>query len=154
MKQLIPTQKIIGETFFGTLPKNPVLLETDFVRMDKSIIWKLSELFWKYYSLWEKTYNENFEASLPSGISESHKQEFIKASVERFIQCIKNLKEKNVLPPALYIYEQGPGTGVFAKGFLDEIKTQDAQIYQKIHYVLSDSSQEVLEACAVLLQDH
>lgn len=146
--------KIIGESFFAHMPKEPVLLESDFVRMDKSIIWQCNDLFWKYYTLWEKTYGENFESSLPSGISESHKPEFITACAERFLSRMKKLQQEGQLPETIYVYEQGPGSGIFAKGFLDAIQHKNAEIYKKISYLLVDTSEEILQSCVTFLREH
>jgi len=146
--------KIIAETFFTNLPKNAIALESDFVRLDRSIIWKFNELFWRNYSLWEKTYSEHFESSLPSGISESHRPEFIESSAKKFLQLVEKLEVKNKLPNKIYVYEQGPGAGLFAKGFLDNIKTLRSDIYENVIYLASDSSCEILKACFRLLHQH
>lgn len=146
--------RIIGESLFESLPNKPIPLESDFVRMDKSIIWKFNELFWKHYTLWEKTYGEHYEASLPSGISESHRPEFIRASARRFLSFVSNIRAQRRLPKTLYIYEQGPGTGIFAKGFLDFVKREHPKIYERVVYILSDTSQEILKTCSDLLSEH
>lgn len=152
--QFTVNTKIIGESFFTKLPKDPMLLESDFVRMDKSIIWKFNYLFWKHYTLWEETYGEHYEASLPSGISESHRQEFIEKSAEKFMKLLENLDKKKKLPEIIYLYEQGPGTGLFAKGFLDYIQAKNATVYRKLQYIISDISDEILASSLQNLGPH
>ncbi len=141
--------KIIAEKFITRIPRNVALLESDFIRMDRSIIWKLNEIFWKHYDLWEKMYGENYETSLPEGISESHKPEFIKASAERFIHVYQNHKQNKI-----YVFEQGPGSGIFAKGFIDYIEKHKQDLYKKLTYLLVDTSQEILTSCNILLTKH
>ncbi len=146
--------KIIGESFFARLPQNTIPLERDFVRMDKSVIWEFNKYFWQNYMLWEKTYGEHYEASLPSGISESHRAEFIENSAKKFIAFLKRLDAKNQLPEVIYCYEQGPGTGAFAKGFLDYIRRKSVHLYERVWYLISDISNEILETTLKNLEDH
>lgn len=150
----IHTKPIIGESYFTDLPKDKVYLEEKFVPLDKSIVWQLNDLFWKRYTLWEETYNEHFEKSLPTGLSESHDLRFISSCAKRFIIYLKHLDKYNGLPQTLYILEQGPGTGMFAYEFLNFIKKKTPLYYQKIQYILVDLSQEILKTCERLLIDH
>ncbi len=146
--------KIAGESFLTPPSKNAVLLEKNFVPLDRSIIWDLNNLFWKHFTLWEKTYGEYYEDTLPAGVSESHRPEFIKESVKRFLRMTKDLQIHNSIPKIIYIYEEGPGSGLFAKGFLDNLYLLDPSIYKQTIYLASDKSREILTACEKALTSH
>src|SRR5579871_4543236 len=103
---LISDKPISGESFFDEISNDSILLDKVFVPLDKSMIWHCNYLFWKYFSLWEKTYNEQYEASLPSGISESHKDEFIEKSAQKFLNLLLTLEKKQNLPEKIIILEQ------------------------------------------------
>src|SRR5437660_12175612 len=119
---------ISGESFFEPMPNKHFALDATFVPLDQSIIWHMNYLFWKHFTLWEKTYQESYEASLPSGVSESHKDVFVEKSVNKFIHLLLHLEKVNKFPEKIIILEQGPGTGLYAKKFLDYL-----QDYSKTH---------------------
>lgn len=146
--------KIAGESFFDPPPTNTIPLEEKLVPLDKSIIWEFNNVFWKHYRLWEKTYGEHYESSLPAGISESHRTEFIENSTKRFIKLVEELKKQKSLPKIIYVYEEGPGSGLFAKGFLDNLKILSPSIYKNTIYLASDMSREMLSACSLTLTKH
>lgn len=149
---------IIGESFFAPMPKEFVALEKSFEPLEKSLVWQLNELFWKHYSLWEATYGEHFEKSLPSGISESHDKAFIKKSAKKFFDRLIHLEKYRGLPEKIYVLEIGPGTGIYAKKFLDEIKRLSEEnkksFYDSCMYVLVDTSEAILKHCGRFLVDH
>jgi len=92
------SQRIINEHFFEP---TFIPIEEDFKPLDQSIIWQINAVFWKHVKLWQKTYNEQYESALPSGLSESHRAEFIRLSAERFFTFLKNLQRRNALPPKI-----------------------------------------------------
>src|SRR5258708_5728997 len=156
MKQFnnLLNKPISGESFFEPVPRHSFPLDATFVPLDKSIIWHCNYLFWKHFTLWEKTYNEHYEASLPSGVSESHKDGFILTSVQKFIRLLINLEKTNNLPKDIFILEQGPGSGIYAKKFLDYLKEHHLEFYKHTQYILQDTSQEILEAALKTLRSH
>ncbi len=134
-----------------------VPIEARFVPFQRSIIWHYNNIFWKHYLLWEKTYNEDYESSLPNNVPFSHKLSYIRDSSQRFFALLMQLAKTNNLPEKIIIIEQGPGSGVYAKGFLDKLKawsTPQLPFYQRIIYVLSDTSSAVLASCKKTLGDH
>src|SRR5579859_6634473 len=143
------TQPISGESFFEPISKESFPLDKTFVPLDRSIIWYLNYLFWKYFTLWAKTYGENYEASLPSGVSESHKDAFIQKSVMKCISLLLELEKKQKLPKQIIVLEQGPGTGIYAKKFLDFLKKYSEEykkfFYKHLLYIISDTSEEILD---------
>lgn len=154
----IITKPICGESFFGPIPKYAVPLDPLFVSLDKSLIWYLNYLFWKHFTLWGQTYGEHYEASLPSGVSEAHKDSFIEASVNKFIKLLLRLEKENNLPEEIRVLEQGPGTGVYAQKFLDILKqyseTNNKPFYKNIRYIISDTSEEILQSAKKTLRNH
>ncbi|MBI3385259.1 SAM-dependent methyltransferase, partial [Candidatus Gottesmanbacteria bacterium] len=149
--------KISGASYFDPLPKNRLLLEKKFAPLDKSLIWNLNNFFWQNTSLWEKTYGQHYEKSLPTGISSSHEPDFVKKSTEHFFNFLVNLKNRKLLPQKIIVLEQGPGTGLYAKQFLDYLKnfsTSEYSFYDNLTFILSDSSSELLAGAQKLLADH
>src|SRR5579859_4427041 len=92
------TKPISGESFFEAIPEKYFPLDKTYVSLDQSIIWKVNSLFWKHVNLWEKTYQESYESSLPAGISESHKDDFIENSANKFISLLLQLEKEQNLP--------------------------------------------------------
>lgn len=134
-----------------------VPIEGRFVPFQHSIVWQYNNLFWKYHKLWQKTYNEDYEHSLPSTIPFSHKPSFITKSAKQFFDHLKKLHETNRLPERIIVIEQGPGSGVYAKGFLERIHTWSTKqypFYERIRYVLSDTAAGVLTTCKETLKAH
>src|SRR5260221_1502626 len=151
-QNLFETKPISGESFFGKIRPDSTVLDIDFVPLHKSVIWHCNYLFWKHFHLWEETFHEPYEASLPTGISESHKDDFIQNSAQRFISLLERLEQQKNLPETIYVVEQGPGTGMYAKKFLDEI--QKTPFYTRLQYILQDTSAEILIHAALNLGMH
>lgn len=155
---ILNNRSISGESFFEDIPKRFYVLEPKFVQLGRSIIWHFNYLFWKHLSLWEKTYGEHYESSLPSGISESHREEFILKSTKKFISLLMLLEKENSLPKEIVVLEQGPGTGQYAKKFLDYLKIWSNKnkkvFYQRLIYVLQDISWDILHTTSSTLNKH
>ena len=129
-----------------------------FSSLDASLIWYLNGLFWKHFELWQATYGEHYEASLPSGVSESHREPFVRKSADTFIALLENLDKNGELPETVYVLEQGPGSGLYAKIFLDALKAYSKKnnrpFYDQTHYLLADTSQAILAASLTNLTAH
>src|SRR5438270_400282 len=135
-------RRIIGQSYFEPFPTQPLLLEKEFVRFDQSLIWRLNHFFWQHSQLWERTYGEYYEESLPGGLSLSHRPEFIEASARRFIVLLSDLKRANNLPVSLYILEKGVGSGAYALGFLNYLRAYSElhheDFYERLRYIIYD----------------
>lgn len=145
---MLDLQRISGASFFDRSSDGEFYLEDDFVPFDQSIIWKFNDFFWQNVSLWEKTFGENYESSIPGVISESHKDEFIYKSAKRFFELLVFLHNKGSLPKEIIVLEQGPGSGIYALGFLSYISQWSQDKYdflEKITYVLCDTSKDILD---------
>lgn len=147
-------QNVSGESFFSPLPEKFLHVEKDFVPFDQSVVWDLNEVFWQNTKLWEKTYGEHYEKSLPSGLSSSHYPEFIKKSVKHLLKLFVRLEKEKKLPGKVYVLEQAPGSGKYTEGFLDLIQKRNPDLYEKIIIILSDTSKEILETCEKNLKSH
>lgn len=150
-------QPISGESFFEPLPKRSLPID-QFTPLDESVIWHLNSLFWAHCNLWQQTYGEHYEASLPSGTSVAHQQSFIEASVQGLLKLLENLARREELPKVIYVLEQGPGTGKYAKGFLDYVQdySRDNQrpFYDRLQYLLFDTSKEIITTTLANLTAH
>ncbi|MBI3981244.1 SAM-dependent methyltransferase [Candidatus Microgenomates bacterium] len=145
---------ISAESFFSPLPEDFLPIEKDFVPFDQSVVWYFNELFWQNTKLWEKTYGQHYEKSLPEGLSTSHRPEFINQSVDHFLLIIDRLKRENMLPEKIFILEQGAGSGIYALGFLNSLEQKYPVLYQSLSYVISDTSLEILKICRRILKKH
>lgn len=145
---------ISGESFFSPLPEESLPIEKDFVPFDQSVVWYLNEIFWQNTKLWEKTYGQHYEKSLPEGLSTSHKPEFINQSLNHFLLITDKLSLENRLPEKIFILEQGAGSGTYAFEFLNFLQKEHPLLYQRLSYVISDTSEEILEICRRILKNH
>ena len=145
---------ISGESLFDPLPERFYALEEEFVPLDQSVLWGLNEVFWKNVNLWETTYGEHYERSLPAHVSESHKESFVDYSVQKFIYLLNTLKRESRLPDEIIVIEQGPGTGLYAKQFLDALKKNNEEFYKRIRFVFEDHSEDILQTAATTNNEH
>ena len=134
-----------------------VYLES-FTPMRSSIIWKFNQVFWQHLNIWEKASGKGYEKALPSGVSDGHNAEGIRESVLEFWQRLKDLQDKNQLPPDIYVLEIGVGTGERAKRWLDGFLALDQErgtgFYPKLKFLAGDYSEVTLHRVMESLDCH
>lgn len=149
--------RISNQPLFIDQDKKALILEEAFRPLDNSIVWQLNSIFWKYYDVWVKTYGEKYQEALPKGISQSHAEDFIAKSSSSFFENLKHIQILGQLPDEILVLEQGPGTGEYAKGFLDNMEKWSSAkypFYKRIFYLLSDESQQMLKEAEKNLRKH
>ncbi len=151
------SKPISGESYFSPIVGELIKVE-DYSPFDKSRVWYLNHLFWKHFGLWQQTYQEHYEASLPSGVSESHKSSFVHKTARKFFKLLCYLENEGRLPDVIRVLEEGPGTGLYAQKFLDYMcewsKEENKTFYDRIEYTLYDTSAEILEEAKNNLSEH
>lgn len=151
------SKPISGESYFSAASADLIKVENH-SPFDKSRVWYLNHLFWKHFGLWQRTYQEHYEASLPSGVSESHKSSFVHKTAHKFFKLLCYLENEERLPDVIRVLEEGPGTGLYAQKFLDYLREwsteQNKNFYDRIEYTLYDTSAEILEEAKTNLSEH
>lgn len=138
---------------------NPIFIQvvgdielSDFKPISESIIWDLNRFYWQNLNLWHLN-GDSFESSLPSGISEGNRVEFIEKSFDKFSFYINNLiKEKN-LPDEIKVLEYGPGKGEYTRRFLELFNEKYPELKDKLKYSVYDQSAAILNDLSESLKE-
>jgi hypothetical protein len=134
-----------------------VVLE-DWGRGSRSCIWDFNALYWAALELWEKATGRGYEQALPGGESDARNRAAAGELVEGLFAVWDRLAASNALPDQLYVVEVGVGNGGQARVFLDEFRERDRQhgrgYYRRLHYLMCDYSQHVLDLARETVAEH
>ncbi|MBV9582703.1 MAG: hypothetical protein JO057_29305 [Chloroflexi bacterium] len=115
----------------------------------KSLIWGFNGLYWKALSLWEQATGKGYESALPGGESDARNVEAARDLILELFELWDNLASRRALPEELYVLEIGVGNGNQAAVFLDEFRRLNREkgrgYYRRLHYLMGDYSQHVLD---------
>jgi hypothetical protein len=129
-----------------------------FQTMRTSLVWDFNKLYWARLNDWEHATGKGYEEALPGGVSDGHQPEAINDSVAEFWTLLDDMRQKNQLPPEIYILEIGVGTGQRMGLWLNRFREMDAErgssFYQRLHVLLGDYSQATLEKTRPAVADH
>lgn len=124
----------------------------------KSLIWGFNSLYWKALSLWEQATGKGYESALPGGASDARNVDAARELILNLFSVWDDLARRRALPEELYVLELGVGNGNQARVFLDELKRMDrergADYYRRLHYLMGDYSQHVLDLARKNVEDH
>lgn len=124
----------------------------------KSLIWGFNSLYWKALSLWEQATGKGYESALPGGASDARNVDAARELILNLFSVWDDLAKRRALPEELYVLELGVGNGNQARVFLDELKRIDrergADYYRRLHYLMGDYSQHVLDLARQNVEDH
>ncbi|MGD0957614.1 MAG: hypothetical protein ABR953_12410 [Candidatus Acidiferrales bacterium] len=130
----------------------------EFQSLRSSIVWEFNRLYWHRLKDWERATGKGYEKALPGGVSDGHQPEAISASVEEFLELLKDLEKRNQLPPELFILEIGVGTGTRAGLWLDRFRELDRArgtgYYPRLRFLLGDYSLATLERSRPAVKNH
>jgi len=130
----------------------------EFQSFRSSIVWEFNRLYWQRLKDWEQATGKGYEKALPGGVSDGHQPEAISASVEEFLELLKDLEKRNQLPPEVFILEIGVGTGTRAGLWLDRFRELDRArgtgYYPRLRFLLGDYSLATLERCRPAVKNH
>ena len=115
----------------------------------ESCIWRFNALYWSALEPWEKASGHGYEQALPGGESDARNRAAARDLVAELFADWDPLAASGALPAELYVAELGVGNGNQAKVFLDEFKDLDQVhgrgYYSRLHYLMCDYSQHVLD---------
>ena len=124
----------------------------------QSCIWDFNALYWTALALWEKAVGHGYEQALPGGESDARNRDAARELVAELFSIWDGLASTGALPDQLYVAELGVGNGSQAKVFLDEFRDADAahgqDYYRRLHYLMCDFSQHVLDLARETVAAH
>src|SRR6202021_84121 len=91
----------------------------DWVRPSKSVIWSFNRSYWRHLAAWDETFQKDYAAALPGGVSDGTNPTFWGEQIETFMQTLDRLDEWSELPDEIHVIEFGVGSGEQAKVWLD-----------------------------------
>lgn len=122
------------------------------------VIWPFNRLFWRKLDMWQKHANRGYEASLPSGGSDSTNPEAVTDSVGEFWTLLRDLDSRGQLPAEVYAMEIGVGSGTRARLWLDKFKSLDDDTgrgyYSRLRFLLGDYSPATLDTALEAVGPH
>jgi hypothetical protein len=134
-----------------------ILLE-DWGPGSESCIWRFNALYWSALESWEKASGRGYEQALPGGESDARNRDAARDLVTGLYENWDRLAATGALPAEVYVAELGVGNGRQAKVFLDEFKSLDQQrgsgYYGRLHYLMCDYSQHVLDMARETVTAH
>jgi Putative S-adenosyl-L-methionine-dependent methyltransferase len=118
------------------------------VRPSKSVIWSFNRSYWRHLAAWDETFQKDYAAALPGGVSDGTNPEFWTAQIETFIQTLDRLDEWSELPDEIHVLEFGVGDGQQAKVWLDTFsegcERRGRDYLARLRYLMLDYSPHVL----------
>jgi hypothetical protein len=134
-----------------------VVLE-DWRRGSESCMWDFNALYWSALELWEKATGRGYEQALPGGESDARNRDAARELIDGLFAAWDGLARANALHDELYVVELGVGNGGQARVFLDEFRDRDREhgkgYYRRLHYLMCDYSQHVLDLARETVAEH
>jgi hypothetical protein len=123
-----------------------------------SCIWDFNGLYWNFLGLWEQATGREYEQALPGGESDARNSEMAREIILELFKVWDNLAERGALPEDLHVLELGVGNGNQARVWLDEFLRLDQEMhkdyYRRLHYLMADYSQHVLDRARETIGPH
>jgi hypothetical protein len=123
-----------------------------------SCIWDFNALYWSALQTWEKATGQGYEQALPGGQSDARNRDAAADLINELFAVWDRLAATDALPEQLYVVELGVGNGNQARVFLDEFRELDRahgrEYYRRLHYLMCDYSQHVLDLARENVADH
>jgi hypothetical protein len=123
-----------------------------------SCIWDFNALYWKALGRWEEATGQQYEDALPGGESDARNKAAVRELLSDLFRIWDDLADRRALPDELFVVELGVGNGNQAKAFLDEFVVMERELgrdyYRRLHYLMCDYSQHVLDLARKTVADH
>ncbi|MDQ7904860.1 hypothetical protein RB614_10045 [Phytohabitans sp. ZYX-F-186] len=123
-----------------------------------SCVWAFNALYWNALEQWEKASGRGYEQALPGGESDARNRDAAREVIEGLFDVWETLELRAALPEELVVVELGVGNGGQAKVFLDEFRRADrargTDYYRRLHYLMCDYSQHVLDLAGEAVAEH
>jgi hypothetical protein len=121
----------------------------DWVRPSKSVMWSFNRSYWRHLAAWDATFQKDYAAALPGGVSDGTNREFWDEQVASFIATLDRLEEWSELPDEIHVVEFGVGDGQQAKiwfeAFAAACAVQGRDYLSRVRYLMADYSPHVLQ---------
>ena len=89
------------------------------VRPSKSVMWSFNRAYWRHLASWDETFQKDYAAALPGGVSDGTNPEFWGAQIAAFVDSLDRLDAWSELPDEIHVLELGVGDGEQALVWLD-----------------------------------
>jgi hypothetical protein len=120
----------------------------DWVAPSKSVIWAFNRSYWRHLSAWDTTFEKDYSAALPGGVSDGTNPAFWRERIEAFVNTLHGLDEWSELPDEIHVLELGVGNGAQARVWLDTFRAvcdaRGLDYLDRLRYVMADYSPDVL----------
>jgi putative S-adenosyl-L-methionine-dependent methyltransferase len=128
------------------------------VRPSKSVVWSFNRSYWRHLAAWDETFQKDYAAALPGGVSDGTNPAFWGEQLESFMDVLDRLNEWSELPDEIPVLEFGVGDGQQAKVWLDTFaaicEARGRDYLSRVRYVMADYSPHVLERARQALTDY
>jgi hypothetical protein len=123
-----------------------------------SCIWGFNALYWNALGLWEEATGREYEQALPGGESDARNVAAAREVILELFRIWDGLAARHALPEDLHVLELGVGNGNQARVWLDEFLRLDrghhGEYYRRLHYLMGDYSQHVLDRARANVSRH
>jgi hypothetical protein len=130
----------------------------DWVRPSKSVIWSFNRSYWRHLAAWDQTFQKDYAAALPGGVSDGTNPAFWSEQIETFMQTLDRLEEWSELPDEIHVLEFGVGDGQQAKVWLDVFAKACDELgrdyLSRVRYLMADYSPHVLARAMERVADY
>jgi hypothetical protein len=119
------------------------------VRPSKSVMWSFNRAYWRHLASWDETFQKDYAAALPGGVSDGTNREFWGAQLEAFMDSLDRLDAWSELPDDIHVLELGVGDGEQALVWLDAFaalcRERGRDYLGRVRYLMADYSPHVLQ---------
>ncbi len=85
----------------------------------KSVMWSFNRAYWRHLASWDETFQKDYAAALPGGVSDGTNPEFWGSQLTAFLDSLDRLDAWSELPDEIHVLELGVGDGEQALVWLD-----------------------------------
>jgi hypothetical protein len=119
------------------------------VRPSKSVMWSFNRAYWRHLASWDETFQKDYAAALPGGVSDGTNPEFWGAQLAAFVDTLDRLDAWSELPDEIHVLELGVGDGEQALVWLDTFsaicRERGRDYLGRVRYLMADYSPHVLQ---------
>jgi hypothetical protein len=130
----------------------------DWVAPSKSVVWAFNRSYWRHLSAWDTTFEKDYSAALPGGVSDGTNPAFWRERIEGFVRTLQGLDEWSELPDEIHVLELGVGNGAQARVWLDTFKAvceaHGHDYLDRLRYVMADYSSDVLATARRMVEPY
>jgi hypothetical protein len=148
-------REIVGRLNAGSAGR---LFLEDWVAPSKSVIWAFNRSYWRHLSAWDTTFEKDYSAALPGGVSDGTNPAFWRERIEAFVRTLNGLDEWSELPDEIHVLELGVGNGAQARVWLDTFKAacevHGRDYLERLRYVMADFSPDVLATARRMVEPY